>query len=236
MKGIIFDMDGVLIDAMPFHAEAMRIAIKEETNYDIDKHMVYLLEGMPGPELIKEIFRRVNIKNIDDKLAEKIAKRKKQIFNEIQNSKAIDGVKDLIENLNCKNCLKAVVSGASKQEVEKILNQNIGIKNFDVIIAGDDLEEGKPDPEPFLTALKALKLKPSEAIVVENAPLGVEAAIKAKIRYIITLNDTPLNIYSDFKGLIFKEKYYNYDNACVYPDTKSAHQFLRDWCCEKEIE
>ena len=37
MKGIIFDMDGVLIDSMPFHAEAMRIAIKEETNHDIDE-------------------------------------------------------------------------------------------------------------------------------------------------------------------------------------------------------
>ena len=46
MKGIIFDMDGVLVDAMPFHAEAMRIAINEETGYDIDKRIVYLLEGM----------------------------------------------------------------------------------------------------------------------------------------------------------------------------------------------
>ena len=45
MKGIIFDMDGVLVDAMPFHAEAMRIAINEETGYDIDKNIVYLLEG-----------------------------------------------------------------------------------------------------------------------------------------------------------------------------------------------
>jgi beta-phosphoglucomutase-like phosphatase (HAD superfamily) len=45
-KGIIFDMDGVLIDAMPFHAEAMRLAIKEETKYDINKKIVYLLEGL----------------------------------------------------------------------------------------------------------------------------------------------------------------------------------------------
>jgi beta-phosphoglucomutase len=58
MKGIIFDMDGVLVDAMPFHAEAMRIAINEETGYDIDKKIVYLLEGMPGPGLIKEDFQK----------------------------------------------------------------------------------------------------------------------------------------------------------------------------------
>ena len=45
-KGLIFDMDGVLIDAMPFHAEAMRLAIMEETQHDIDKKIVYLLEGL----------------------------------------------------------------------------------------------------------------------------------------------------------------------------------------------
>ena len=60
MKGIIFDMDGVLVDAMPFHAEAMRIAINEETGYDIDKRIVYLLEGRPGHDLVKEIFKREN--------------------------------------------------------------------------------------------------------------------------------------------------------------------------------
>jgi beta-phosphoglucomutase len=57
-KAIIFDMDGVLIDAMPFHAEAMRLAIKEETKHDIDKKIVYLLEGMPGSKLVKEIYKR----------------------------------------------------------------------------------------------------------------------------------------------------------------------------------
>jgi beta-phosphoglucomutase-like phosphatase (HAD superfamily) len=47
-KGIFFDMDGVLIDAMLFHAEAMRLAIKEETKHDINNKVVYLLEGLPG--------------------------------------------------------------------------------------------------------------------------------------------------------------------------------------------
>ena len=63
-KGIIFDMDGVLIDSMPFHAEAMSRAIKERTNHEINKKSIYLLEGMPRSDLIKEVFRR---ENIDDK-------------------------------------------------------------------------------------------------------------------------------------------------------------------------
>ena len=230
MKGIIFDMDGVLIDAMPFHAEAMRMAINEETGYAIDKKIVYLLEGMPGPGLVKEIFKRENInKDTDDSLAEKISKRKKELFKQIQKSQAIEGAKELIEDLRYCNCLKAVVSGASKKEIEAILDENIGLKNFNVVIAGDDIEEGKPHPSPFQTALRRMDLKPSEAIVVENAPLGVEAAIRAGIEYIVTLNNTPLSISSDFKGTIsIADK----ERNKIFKDTKSASSFLKEWCCD----
>jgi beta-phosphoglucomutase len=230
-KGIIFDMDGVLIDSMPFHAEAMRIAIKEETNHDIDKKIIYLLEGMPGAELVKEIFKREKIeKSIDDSLAERISKRKKQIFKEIQNSKSIEGARELVNDLRSCSCLKAVVSGSSKQEIEVILDKNIGSKNFDMIITGDELGgEGKPDPKPFQTALQKMNLKPSEAIVVENSPLGIEAAKQASLRYIVTLNNTPLDISSDFKGLISRD---NNNNNNVFKDTKSAGSFLKDWCCK----
>ena len=231
-KGIIFDMDGVLIDSMPFHAEAMRIAIKEETNHDIDKKIVYLFEGMPGAELVKEIFKREKIdKNIDDSLAEKISKRKKIIFKEIQNSKSIEGARELVNDLRNCSCLTAVVSGSAKQEIEAILDENIGSKNFDVIITGDELGEGegKPDPKPFQTALQKMNLRPSEVIIVENSPLGVEAANKAGLKYIVTLNNTPLDISSDFKGLISKG---NNDNNSVFKDTKSASNLLKDWCCK----
>ena len=229
MKGIIFDMDGVLIDAMPFHAEAMRIAINEETGHNIDKKIVYLLEGMPGPELIKEIFKRENIDiDGDALLAEKISKRKKELFKQIQRSQAIEGAKELIEDLRYCNCLKALVSGASKKEIEAILDENIGPKSFDIVIAGDDTEEGKPHPSPFQKALQRMNLKPSEAIVVENAPLGVEAAIRAGIEYIVTLNNTPLDISSDFKGITsFVER----EKDKIFKDTKSASNFLKRWCC-----
>ena len=222
MKGIIFDMDGVLIDAMPFHAEAMRIAINEETGHNIDKKIVYLLEGMPGPELIKEIFKRENISNKDGDalLAEKISKRKKELFKQIQRSQAIEGAKELIEDLRYCNCLKALVSGASKKEIEP--------KSFDVVIAGDDIDEGKPHPSPFQKALQRMNLKPSEAIVVENAPLGVEAAIRAGIEYIVTLNNTPLDISSDFKGIT---SFADREKNKIFKDTKSASNFLKKWCC-----
>src|SRR5205809_849738 len=119
----------------------------------------------------------------------------------------MDGVKELVNDLKSCGCLKAVVSGSSKEEIETILDENIGTNNFDLVISGDDLKEGqgKPDPAPFQRALQKMNLKPSEALVVENSPLGVEAANKAGIPYIVTLNNSPLDISSDFGSLKLKE-------------------------------
>lgn len=222
-------MDGVLIDAMPFHAEAFQIAFREIVKLDIDKRDVFLLEGMPGPLLIKEVFKRNNLGSPDEKLVDGISNRKKELFEEIQRARAFHGVKELIESLNCENCLKAVVSGASRKEVESLLEQtNLG--KFDLIISGEDLGEGKPSPEPFIMALSKLKLKPSEALVVENAPLGVDSAVKANIEFIITLNNTPLEL-SDFRGIPDDT---DFVNKRIFDDTKSAGKFLVHWCCHDD--
>ncbi|HEY6658072.1 MAG TPA: HAD-IA family hydrolase [Nitrososphaeraceae archaeon] len=225
MRGIIFDMDGVLIDAMPFHAEAMKIAIKEETNYEIDKKIVYQLEGMPSNNLVKEIFTKYNInKELDQELIEKISERKKQLFKEIEDTHLIEGVPDLIKMLNECKCLKAIVTGAAKKEIELTIDKMIGLKNFDVVVSGEDVEAGKPNSDPFVVALQKMNIKSSECIVVENAPLGVEAANKAGIRCILTLNNTPLDISTDFTNIISKE-------TQIFRDTKSSTDFLRKWCC-----
>jgi beta-phosphoglucomutase len=231
-KGIIFDMDGVLVDAMPFHAEAMSRAIKEITNHEIDKKNIFLLEGMPSSDLVKEIFKRENINkkiDLDDDLAKQIGSRKEQVFKSIQNAKGIDGAKELLEDLTSKcgeSCIKAVVSGAAREEVEAILDKNIETKYFDFIITGDDIGKGKPNPAPFLIALNKMKLPASQVIVVENSPLGVEAANKAGLECIITLNNTPLDIHNDFNEVMSSDP-----KKFTFKDTKSTSKFLKNWCC-----
>ena len=230
-KGIIFDMDGVLVDAMPFHCKAIQTAAKQEVNIDVKQRDVYLLEGMPGEYMVKELLRQKrytgNIEEISnddgnsDKLdfvAHRIHERKKKIFEQINASAPINGARELISNIRCK---KALVSGAAKQEVDSIISKYFGKDAFDVIVTGEDLEEGKPSPDPFRTALTKMGLKESEAIVVENAPLGVKAANNAGIRCIVTLNNTPLKI-SDFEGLIV--------SSSIFPKTSSASSFLKEYC------
>lgn len=233
-KGIIFDMDGVLIDAMPFHAEAMRRAIREKTNHEIDKKNIYLLEGMPGSDLVKEVFKREHIDTkivLNDEMAKQIGSRKEEIFKQIEEAKGIDGARELLEDLTkeCgKSCIKAVVSGAAREEVRTILDKNIGARFFDFIITGDDLEKGKPNPAPFEIALNKMNLAPSLVVVVENSPLGVEAANRAGLKSIITLNNTPLDIHNDFKGVLSSDL-----EKFTFNDTRSASGFLKNWCCSR---
>lgn len=216
MKGVIFDLDGVLVDSMPDHYKAWKMAFEEVTDIEVDKKMIYLLEGMRGIDLVKKIFEQKNYDNYS--IAQKVNEQKNRIFNDIITPRAFDGVKELIELLKCK---KAVVSGSAKKDVEVLIDRTIGRNNFDVIITADDIDRGKPDPIAFITALNRMKIDKAEAIVVENAPLGVEAANKAGLQSIIVLNNTPLQI-KDFKFII------DYDR--IFKETKDAAKLLETWC------
>ena len=188
MKAIIFDMDGVLVDTMPSHFQAMKTALAEIAEIDLDERTFYLLEGMPILEMARKLLDLEGHKIEARKtslvtLAEKIGMRKKQIFMQMkQNPRPFDGVRELmLESL--RGCLKAVVTGSSKQELDTILENNFGMNVFTVTVNGDEFEgKGKPDPASYLAALSRLGVSPTNALIVENAPLGVEAASRAGLR------------------------------------------------------
>lgn len=228
MKGVFFDMDGVLLDSMPYHAEAMYQALKLEIDYQLDKKWIFLLEGMPADEFLYELFKSTPPKTIINKeRITKIVNLKKKIFKNIENITLIDGAKELLEDLNKTRCIKAIVSGASRKEALHIIEKKIGISNFDLIITGDDVIKGKPGPQPFTTALKKTNLNRKDALIVENSPFGVMSAYHADVRYIITLNNTPLTI-SDFHNFLpipIKNGFRKY----IFKDTKLTKGFILDW-------
>ena len=188
-------MDGVLVDTMPFHYVAMKMAINEVADLDLDKRTFYLLEGMPIAEMALAIFklkgcvRDKNITQEDIQTSQRVAERKKEIFKEMNvTPKPFDGVRELIVN-DLSTCSKEVVSGATKEEVDTIIDEIFRRDRFDVIINGDQFEgKGKPDPAPFKVALQILNVKSSDAVVVENSPLGVTAANSAHIPCIYFTN------------------------------------------------
>jgi beta-phosphoglucomutase len=200
VNGIIFDLDGVLVDSMPAHYKAWEIAFREVANIKVDERMIYLLEGMRGSDLVKTIFEQKGFNN--HSLVEEVNNKKNEIFKTISSIGPYDDTKEIIASLECS---KAVVSGSAKEDVETIIYRSFGKTLFDIIITADDIEKGKPDPYSFTIALRKMNLKPSRTIVVENAPLGVQAANNAGIKCVVVLNNSPLMV-SDFKSLISQDE------------------------------
>jgi beta-phosphoglucomutase len=96
-----------------------------------------------------------------------------------------DQIKPFQSISGCLNQLKkhfklAIVSGSNRSMVENVVNKFFP-KFFEVIITGDDSENGKPDPVPFLKAIEKLEIPKNECIVIENSPMGIIAAKKAEI-------------------------------------------------------
>jgi HAD superfamily hydrolase (TIGR01509 family) len=199
-KGIIFDLDGVLVNSMPTHFQAWRKAFAKIAGIEITNRDIYLLEGMRGTDLVAKMFEQKNF--TDYSLVQKVHDEKSKIFKEIRSSEPFEGAKEMVENIRCS---KAVVSGSTKQDVKTMLDDAFGKDKFNVIIAADDIRKGKPDPCAFLEALKRINLEPADGIVVENAPLGVIAANSAGIECFVVLNNTPLR-RSDFDKIIPQDK------------------------------
>lgn len=199
-KGIIFDLDGVLVDSMPTHFKAWEKAFLRVAGIRVAERDIYSLEGMRGMELIRKIFEQKGF--ADHSLAQAVSDEKDRIFKTIRSSRPFAGAQDLVRSV-C--CAKAAVSGSGRGDVLTILGESFGLDSFSAIITADDVRKGKPDPSAFLEAAKRMGVRPSEAVVVENAPLGAQAAKNAGIGCLVVLNNTPLS-RSDFDGIVARER------------------------------
>ncbi|MFP4655433.1 MAG: HAD family hydrolase [Methanohalobium sp.] len=175
LKAMIFDFDGVLADSMPYHAQAWKIAL-EEAGVEINIEDIYEVEGSNHVGIIQLMFKKVG-KTPHPQQFDEIAQKKREIFSEISNLETFEDMDKCLFILKKKFKL-AVVSGADRNAVYNMVNQFYP-DIFDIIVTGEDVDNGKPSPEPYIKALEMLDVQKDECIVVENAPLGVEAAKNA---------------------------------------------------------
>jgi beta-phosphoglucomutase-like phosphatase (HAD superfamily) len=222
VKGIIFDFDGVLVNSMPVHYEAWKTAFLEICSLQVNERTVYLLEGMRGVDLVREIFRIFNYNELAK--VESVTKRKDQIFRSmIDRVNSYPCTEELVKGLTC---IKGIASGSAKHDVESILKRSFQQGLFQIVLTADNIEQGKPDPQAFQIFLQKSNIDSKDVIVVENSPLGVKAALRAGLRAIVVLNNSPL-IRDDFVDLVSP-----YD---IFAETKNTRSLLYEWCMNSEV-
>ncbi len=216
MKGIIFDLDGVLVDSMPTHYKAWKIAFEEITSLQVDERSIYLLEGMRGEDIVKQMFKKYNYRGLSK--TNDVVLRKDDIFRSMMNIKPYDKVNEILGQLTC---TKGIVSGSAKQDVVSVIDRCLQKEVINIVLTGDDIAQGKPNPESFMLFLQRTKLNPLDVLVIENAPLGVQASNNAAIKPVVVLNNSPLRV-NDFGNLIPIDQ--------IYDETKNIGEKLITWC------
>ncbi|MDK2826083.1 haloacid dehalogenase superfamily, subfamily IA, variant 3 with third motif having DD or ED [Methanolobus vulcani] len=175
LSSLIFDMDGVLVDSMPYHAEAW-MQVSREVGANVTSEDIYEIEGANHRLGLQWLFEKAG-GNIDPDRYDTILQRKVEIFTSIADVKPFNGMADCLKAMK-NNFRLAVVTGSERVTVESFMDQFFpGI--FDVIVSGEDVHYGKPYPEPYLKAVELLDIEKEECLVVENAPMGVESAKRA---------------------------------------------------------
>ena len=190
-RAVLFDMDGVLFDSMPNHAYAWSHAMTQ-FGLEMTAYEAYLHEGRTGSGTINILAQRYWGRDATEEEIERIYAAKSEVFNTLPEPKPMSGAFEALTAAKELGCKIVLVTGSAQASLLERLEEHYpGFFRQELMVTGFDVKRGKPDPEPYLMGLQKAGIKAEEAIVVENAPLGVESAKGAGI-FTIAANTGPL--------------------------------------------
>lgn len=173
MEAVLFDFDGVIANTLPYHAAAWSQAFgKYQITVqpgDISRH-----EGKGALQIAAGIAEKYGL-SCDEAELEEITAQKRSIYKQTTRAGVYPETEQFIAQLKRNNIRMALVTGSIMQSMLSVVDEAF-LSQFDVIVTQHDVEHTKPHPEPFLKAAEKLGVPPSECIVIENAPMGIEAA------------------------------------------------------------
>ena len=191
-KAVLFDMDGVLYNSMPNHARAWQQAMAQ---FDITMTAAdaYATEGARGIDTIRMMVKAQQQRDISLEEAQRMYDVKTRLFHEMPEARIFYCVKSLMRKIRRSGMTVGVVTGSGQRPLINRLIDDFGeFLDEEHIVTAYDVKRGKPNPDPYLMGMqKAGARQPWQTIVVENAPLGVQAATAAKC-FTIAVNTGPL--------------------------------------------
>ncbi len=208
IKGVIFDMDGVLVDNRDIHIEAFEIFCRRY-GCILDREKLMGMFGHGNEEIMPLLMPEevVHVKGIEE-----LGREKEEIYREIFRDRIepTRGLVAFLAELRRRGYLTAVGSSGNKANVDFVL-EKCGIAGcFDAVVNGQMVTRCKPDPEIYLLAASLLGVSPSQCLVIEDAPAGISAARSAGMHVAVLattfersfFDGTPKDIIADdFTGI-----------------------------------
>ena len=182
------DMDGVIVDSMPYHFIAWYEALAP-WGIRVSCFEVYAQEGQQWEITLKGLLKRGKIKPTV-KVLNAIFSTRQRIFKRYFKRFIFYGAYELLVDLKRQGFLLGLVSGSPLDEIKRILPGKL-LKLFTSVVAGNQVKNGKPHPEPYLRAARLLGLAPCACLVIENAPLGITSAKRAGMSCIAVSTSLP---------------------------------------------
>lgn len=173
IRGVIFDLDGVLINSTPCHRDAFETIFRTYGILDFD-YSSYA--GCRTRDVIQEVFQRAGLSTSATTVAE-AARKKSRLVRETLSVKRplADGCKTILTQL-VRGYRLGLASSGSRENIEFFLELVGCASIFQSVLSGDEVENAKPHPEIYLRTIERLALEPCECVIVEDSIAGVEAA------------------------------------------------------------
>ena len=180
---VIFDMDGVLIDSVRFHQQAMN-QVLAKYNIRIENSELRNYIGQSVVHQLNQISEKFQTSLDIDTIVEELKPIKEELQKGIQSK---EGVEQLIQLLHENSIPIAIGTSSTTADTKRKLTDAGIFHNFEILVTHDDVVKHKPDPAVYLAAAEKLRMQPSQCIVIEDAPSGIEAARRAGMKCVAVL-------------------------------------------------
>ncbi len=189
-EAFLFDMDGVVLDSMPWHVKAWQEAFRE-FGLVVPEEALYLHEGAIEVETSRKIFEDQGVSPTEE-LFRKVLKRQRELFRQKYWSfvKPFPEIPDLLADLRREGRRLALVTSSHREILEEILPPSLR-KLFHFVLTGDQVKRRKPHPEPYLLARERLAAPHETTLAIENAPAGIKSAKGAGLFCIALMTTLP---------------------------------------------
>jgi beta-phosphoglucomutase len=188
IRALLFDMDGVIVDSMPYHFFAWYEALKKY-GITVSTQDIYEHEGEKWETTLKHYLTQNGLPT-DLPFRRKIFNYRQKLFRKILRRHLMPGLPELLRELKAQKYRLGLVSGTPSGDMPQLISKPL-LKLFDCAVGGDLVAHSKPHPEPYLTAAEKLALRPAECLVIENAPLGIRSAKAAQMRCLAVTTSLP---------------------------------------------